>query len=44
VDGSRLIRAQVDGARIDAAALGARAGAQLLADGAGEILAAAANL
>jgi hydroxymethylbilane synthase len=40
-DGSRAVRARVRGARSDAAAIGARAGAQLIEDGADEILAAA---
>ena len=39
VDGSRAIRAVGRGPRADGAALGARVAAQLLADGAGEILA-----
>jgi hydroxymethylbilane synthase len=41
LDGSRLVRGQARAARGDAAALGARLGAQLIADGAGEILAEA---
>jgi len=41
LDGSRAVRARVRGPARDAAALGARAAAQLLADGAGEILAEA---
>jgi hydroxymethylbilane synthase len=38
VDGSRAVRAHVRGPRAEAAALGARLGAQLIADGADEIL------
>ena len=41
LDGSRALRAQERGPRSDAASLGARVGAQLLAAGAGEILAQA---
>jgi hydroxymethylbilane synthase len=41
LDGSALVRSQARGPRSDAAALGARIGAQLIADGAGEILAEA---
>jgi hydroxymethylbilane synthase len=41
LDGCRAVRAHVRGDRREAAALGARAGADLLADGAGEILAEA---
>ena len=41
LDGSRLVRGQARAARREAAALGARVGAQLIADGAGEILAEA---
>jgi hydroxymethylbilane synthase len=41
LDGSRLVRGQARARRIDAAALGARVGARLIADGAGEILAEA---
>ena len=41
LDGSRAIRGQAPRRGDQAAALGARVGAQLLADGAGEILAAA---
>jgi hydroxymethylbilane synthase len=41
LDGSRLVRGQARAARREAAALGARVGAQLIADGAGEILAQA---
>ena len=41
LDGSRAVRAQGRGAECDAAALGARVGAQLLSEGAGEILAEA---
>jgi hydroxymethylbilane synthase len=41
LDGSRAVRAHATGPREQAAALGARVGAQLLADGAGEILAEA---
>src|SRR5262245_27093288 len=39
LDGSRAVRGQAQGSRAEAANLGARLGAQLLADGAGEILA-----
>jgi hydroxymethylbilane synthase len=39
LDGSRLVRGQARAARREAVALGARVGAQLMADGAGEILA-----
>jgi len=38
LDGSRAVRGQARGPRHDAAALGARVGAQLLADGADQIL------
>ncbi len=38
LDGSRAVRGQARGPRRDAAALGARVGAQLLADGADQIL------
>jgi len=41
LDGSRLVRGHAGAPRRDAAALGARVGAQLLADGAGDILAEA---
>jgi hydroxymethylbilane synthase len=41
LDGSRLVRGQGRAARREAAALGARVGAQLIGDGAGEILAEA---
>jgi hydroxymethylbilane synthase len=41
LDGSRAVRAQQRGPRADAAALGSRVGAQLLRDGADEILAEA---
>jgi hydroxymethylbilane synthase len=41
LDGSRVVRGRALAARQDAAALGARVGAQLLADGAGGILAEA---
>jgi hydroxymethylbilane synthase len=41
LDGSRVVRGRARAARQDAAALGARVGAQLLADGAGSILAEA---
>ena len=41
LDGSRVVRGQARGARHEAAKLGARLGAQLIADGAGEILAEA---
>jgi len=43
LDGGRLVRGKARAARSDAAALGARVGAQLIADGAGEILAEAAS-
>ncbi len=43
LDGSRAIRGHGAAPRGEAAALGARVGAQLLAEGAGEILAAAAH-
>ena len=43
LDGSRVVRGQARGARHDAAKLGARVGAQLIADGAGEILAEASG-
>ena len=43
LDGSRMVRAQERGPRGEAAALGARVGAQLLADGAHQILAQAIN-
>jgi len=39
LDGSRAVRGHARGPRERAAALGARVGAQLLADGAGDILA-----
>jgi len=39
LDGSRAVRGQARGSRAEAADLGARLGAQLIADGAGEILA-----
>jgi hydroxymethylbilane synthase len=39
LDGSRIVRGRARGRRSDAVALGARLGAQLLADGAGAILA-----
>jgi hydroxymethylbilane synthase len=39
LDGSRAIRSEARGARSDAVAMGARVGAQLIADGADEILA-----
>jgi hydroxymethylbilane synthase len=39
LDGSRAVRAQGRGPRSEAAAVGARVGAQLIAEGAGEILA-----
>src|SRR6266508_5646765 len=39
LDGSRAVRAEATGSRATAADIGARVGAQLLADGAGEILA-----
>jgi hydroxymethylbilane synthase len=41
LDGSRLVRGRARAARRDASALGARVGAQLISDGAGEILAEA---
>ena len=41
LDGSRFVRGHALGPRRDAAALGARVGAQLIADGAGDILAEA---
>lgn len=41
LDGSRIVRGRARATRSEAAALGARIGAQLLADGAGEILAEA---
>jgi hydroxymethylbilane synthase len=41
LDGSRAVRARADGRREDAAAIGARVGTQLIADGADEILASA---
>jgi porphobilinogen deaminase len=44
LDGSRLVRAGARGARRDAAAIGARVGAQLLSDGAAEILAEAQRI
>jgi hydroxymethylbilane synthase len=43
LDGGRVVRGKARAARSDAAALGARVGAQLIADGAGEILAEAAS-
>jgi len=43
LDGSRLVRGRARAPRRDAAALGARVGAQLIADGAGDILAEAAR-
>ena len=43
LDGSRLVRGKARAARSDAATLGARVGAQLIANGAGEILAEAAS-
>jgi len=43
LDGSRLVRGRARATRRDAAALGARVGAQLIVDGAGEILAEAAS-
>jgi hydroxymethylbilane synthase len=43
LDGSRAIYGMAHGMRDEAAAIGARVGAQLLADGAGEILAEAAR-
>ena len=43
LDGGRAVRGHERGLRCEAAALGARVGAQLLADGAGDILAAAAR-
>ena len=39
LDGSRALSGHARGPRADAAAIGARVGAQLLADGAGDILA-----
>ena len=39
LDGSRIVRGRASAAAAEAAALGARVGAQLLADGAGDILA-----
>jgi hydroxymethylbilane synthase len=39
LDGSRIVRGRASGPRREAAALGARVGAQLIADGAGNILA-----
>lgn len=39
LDGSRAVHGRASGPRAEAAAIGARVGAQLLADGAGEILA-----
>ncbi len=39
LDGSRVVRGQARGTRHDAATLGARVGAQFIADGAGDILA-----
>jgi hydroxymethylbilane synthase len=39
LDGSRVVRGEARGSRSDAAVMGAKVGAQLLADGAGEILA-----
>jgi hydroxymethylbilane synthase len=44
LDGSRLVRGHAHAPRHDAAALGARVGAQLLADGAGDILAEAQRI
>jgi hydroxymethylbilane synthase len=44
LDGSRAVRRQARGRRADAAALGASVAAELLEDGAGEILAAAQGL
>jgi hydroxymethylbilane synthase len=41
LDGSRVVRGRARAPRGDAAALGVRIGAQLLADGAGDILAEA---
>jgi hydroxymethylbilane synthase len=41
LDGSRAVRTRGPGRRVDAAALGAQAGARLIADGADEILASA---
>jgi hydroxymethylbilane synthase len=43
LDGSRAVCGRARAARDEAAALGARVGAQLLRDGAGEILAEAAR-
>jgi hydroxymethylbilane synthase len=43
LDGSRAVRAHARATRAEAAALGARLGAQLIADGAGEILADASR-
>jgi hydroxymethylbilane synthase len=43
LDGSRAIYGMAHGMRDEAAAIGARVGAQLLADGAGEILAEASR-
>ena len=43
LDGSRAIRGQVRGPRAEAADIGTRLGAQLIADGAGEILADASR-
>lgn len=43
VDGSRAVRGQITGSRGEAVALGARLGAQLLEEGAGEILADASR-
>ncbi len=44
LDGSRAVRGHARGPRYEAAALGARVGAALLADGAGEILAQARHV
>jgi hydroxymethylbilane synthase len=44
LDGSRVVRGRARAPRRDAAALGARVGAQLIADGAADILAEAQNL
>jgi hydroxymethylbilane synthase len=44
LDGSRLVKGVARAPRRDAAALGARVGAQLIADGAGEILAEARRI
>jgi hydroxymethylbilane synthase len=44
IDGSRAVRGRARGSRRDAAAIGARLGAQLLADGADEILAEARRI